>query len=1150
MQQYRYGLDILQASAGSGKTFHLVFSFLKIIVQNPHDYDKILAITFTNKATEEMKSRILKALSDLSTGKGSPFYHPLEEYYQLIGKKINIREHAYQALNYILLDYTNFSVSTIESFFQRVVRGFARELDIPLGYDVEMRNDYVIQRVVDDLLTEAGFTEKVTQVLSQFIADNIEQDKGWRIEDKIRDFAQEMLKEIFQRNVGMDRGADSIIAFEEKMQAIETHIKETKAKVEEGMRKIGKEALSYMQTMGIDESFFAYSRDKRNLGVYFRGIAHPNSGLRDLDFSDFFLKKMMPKAPESYLAGAAKKNKADKEKNIPVAEGMAVFVDKAFEFYYGEQRKDYYTIFEAQKTLQSLRLIHDLQRKFAEYREENNLLLISDTSMLLNAVIENNEDAPFVYEKIGNRYVHYLIDEFQDTSVLQWRNLLPLLRNTLSENEQSQNIIVGDAKQSIYRWRGGEMKLLLEQVEVDLSAYNSETIRIQNLQNNWRTGKEIVLFNNALFGEIKKYYQDNLQDWLLMGSEDAEAEMYYISLLERAYGTASQIPQKTKIAGFVEFHFISPEKNIEEEIEESDEQGTDSQDKENDADSKEDKKWQGQALKQTLQLIRKIEKDGFPLSDVMILTRKNDHTTKIVTYLNEKGVKVTSSESLRLDNSPLVKLLVAALYYILDENDALAASTAAFYYHKWYLESANLIVDENALIAIFQDKTFPLPTEFQEQRAALLRLPLYESVQKLLRILQIHHTTDAYLQGFLDWVMDYTRQNEDGISGFLAWWEEEKKDKYVVSAPDRDSVRITTIHKSKGLEFPIVILPFCDWEMTPKSNTFFWANTDVSPFEGVFEKRQEDEKSLYPVRISQNLIHTHFQPAYLEECFQVMMDAINMLYVAFTRPEYRLYAIIPDLEKKEKEAEDEEDGTKKKKTSKAKKEPKIKKKVGKLLTEIILNQNGIEGKWVENGTVFRKGEAATYWELHAKDKVALDAKEGVKNAYHPIDNWEQLLRVRMQHNAVYRASGREQEQKMSEGIVLHDALQFVKTQSDIPKAIAFLQNNGSINDEQKKYFTQQLFAIVNHPIAKDWFMPTWTIKTEAEILCVDGRVLRPDRVLIDKQKAVIIDYKTGNASPKYFQQIQEYAFMLQDMGYTEVKGYLFYFSENKVVEVL
>lgn len=1111
------GLNILQASAGSGKTFQLVLSYLKILLQNPYEYDKILAITFTNKATEEMKSRILRALSDLANGAQTGFYPPLKGYFEESGLEIDIRRSAETALNRILLDYSNFAVSTIESFFQRVIRAFARELDIPLGYDIEMKSTYVIQRVVDELMTEAGFSEKITEVLSQYIYRNLEEDQGWKIESKIQSFAQEMLKEIFQRSVGVDASVESLGAFEAKVERLKQHIQGVQQRVESEMHRIGSEAMEAFERASVVEKTFSNAGNPLR---YLRKIAHRRASGKDFEFGNESLERNYENGHEAYL------RKADrKPEDLSAAMLAHTYVQRAYTFWQ-QHKTDYYTALEAQNNIHELRLIYDLKRKFAEYREENRLLLISDTSMLLNAVISGYEDAPFVYEKIGNHYVHYLIDEFQDTSQLQWKNLLPLLRNTLSQHERTRNIIVGDAKQAIYRWRGGEMKLLLQQVEADLTASgNAGQMQKQYLVDNWRTGREIVGFNNDLFAQIKTYYQAQLHDWLFDEQENEEQEEVFQELLQITYQSVAQTPKKTSVEGYVEVDFLEYPDNKENS--------------------------RKQVFDRLLQLITEINKDGYAYSDMTILTRTKVEIAQTVAFLNGQGIPAVSNESFLLQHSPLVRLLVASLAYMADEKDDVAAVSAGYFYHIWKQNKSAKILHESEneeLINIFQHKRFPLPQALTENRSALVRLPLYEAVQKLLRIYALEEENDAFLQSFLDLILNFARTQEAGITAFLLWWEEEKDDKFVSSAAGTNAVKVMTIHASKGLEFPILIVPFCDWVMTPKSNTNFWVTTDREPYNGIFQPDDAQSDSIFPLKLTASIAKTYFQPAYSDELFQTLMDNLNMLYVAFTRPEYRMYVLVP-YKVKTTQNEDKNKGDK----NKEDKKPTIALNVSVLLRTLLdgeLQPVKRVGEGETEGIAYwsyQRGKAVPKYELgHAH---AQENEEKLSLSYQPIQQWETLIRARLQHNVVYRAKGSVQAQKMTEGTVLHEALSHIKTLSDIPRAIDFLTFNGSITENQRQFFADQLQRITQHPIAQDWFDSRWTVKNEAEISTAQGKLIRPDRVILHGQTAIVIDYKTGNPAPKYQSQIAEYATYLKEMGYTDVKAYLYYFQTDTVEEV-
>lgn len=1079
------GLTIYKSSAGSGKTFTLVLSYLKIVVRRPEFYKNILAITFTNKATEEMKTRIIETLSELAQGNRNTYFHKLTEYYKGIGvQNINIQGNADKALNMILKDYSSFSISTIESFCQRVIRSFTKELNLPLGYDIEMRKDKVLQAIVDELIMEAGKEEKnyLTNALTDFLEFQIENDQDWKIEKRIHAMADEIFKENYQKLARFDI-EDNTEDYVKLISEIKAQMDTTIHFVKSEMKKLGQEGVEYMNENEINLDYFAM---KSNSHIkFFRGITQ--KGADEAIYEKFLNPKIYQRSEEEWLHAdliKEKKKESLKYLNLPHAAFYRDLYCRVYEFYQAH-KTEYLTALSARRTIQTLRLMNDLRRKLADYRRENRQMMISDTNILLKGILASSEDVPFVYEKLGNRYAFYLIDEFQDTSDMQWENLLPLVLNAVSSVPWEGNMIVGDVKQSIYRWRGGAFELLLHKVEKKLRA-NGQIVNNETLQENWRTAHKVVEFNNLFF--------EKARDVLSEG----ESELYG-EVLQNAYQDARQIPQKKNVEGYTQFEFV---------------------------ENKNKKEKQQIVFARLYEILNEIMAEGFLLKDVMILVRKNEEASDVAGFLQKKKIKVTSSESLVLDNSPAVKMLIASLKYLLDETNIIAAATAAYYYHLFQHYNhpelnTDEFPDEEALITLFQNPKYNLPPKIEANRTELLRSSLYESVEKLIRFFPEIEHADAYIQGLLDTVMGFYKQNEGGLSEFLDWWEEIKKNTYVICAPDPNAVQIMSIHKAKGLEFPIVIMPFCEWNLFPKPNSVFWVNSEVNPY---------NKSDIYPLMYKEDLAHTHFQPHYQEERFLSTFDSLNLLYVAFTRPKYRLYGFVPF-----------------KKTKSEKEEVKMA-NVSRLIYHVLTNFS--EGM-SEDGLRFTMGTKETYLEVMMKEGKTVQAAHFPDTPvnYHPIANWDTILRIKTHKNRIYKASLQELEEKIQAGNLLHETLQYINTPADIPAAVTQMILEGLIPKEKETEYKDRLMLVVEHPQAKVWFSGGGIVKNEAEILTQSGEVLRPDKIILNGKQAIIIDYKTGSYTTQHKQQVEVYKQALTSLGYEEVKGYLYYILAGKVIAI-
>ena len=539
-------LSLYKSSAGSGKTHTLVLEYLKIVLAKPEIFRNILAVTFTNKATDEMKSRIISALSDLSTQtdqelQQNPLFLSLNQHFSRpdikLPPKFSINLNARKALSLVLNDYSNFSVSTIESFFQRILRAFARELNIPIGYNVETKNKWVLDHLVDEILLDVGKKEKLTRILSRFVDRNLEEEKTWNLEGYIREVGQEIFKEKFQhldneRERKAEGEEDSIA----KTLALAKKIWAIRQKFEGEMETHAKEAIKYIKEHGLTREDFAYG--KSGVANYFYKV---------LDKKQSVTKKYEPsaraqKARESEEAWYTKSSDKKEQITACVQTGLGNTLEEMISLW--EKDFDFYnTALQASQSVFSFGLLAELKDKLTAYRKENGQLIISDTGLLLQKVIKDPYNAPFIYEKVGTRFQHFLLDEFQDTSNMQWGNILPLLAESLAYANFS--MLVGDAKQSIYRWRNGNMELLLKEVEQDIARMVNQPVQMESLSNNWRTASEIVEFNNWFFDAAAASLAEELNDPV------------FSEMLLAAYGEVSQHPKRDKFPGYVSVEFLT-----------------------------------------------------------------------------------------------------------------------------------------------------------------------------------------------------------------------------------------------------------------------------------------------------------------------------------------------------------------------------------------------------------------------------------------------------------------------------------------------------------------------------------------------------------------------------------------------------------------
>ncbi len=1056
-------LTIYKSSAGSGKTFTLVLEYLKLVIANPHRYKNILAITFTNAATNEMKRRIVERLMELATLKGDALtsnlvYKLLEHHFDqhAPGQKPNIQLQAQKALDLILNDYTNFSISTIERFFQRIVRAFTRELNIPIGYEVEMRQHQVLEQVITDMLLVVGKESSLTQLLKQFLDFNLSENKSWNVHLMLKNLGQQVFKEQFQQlNVKTPLNQSHIKIIQDTAKELLSIRRQFEgymlSQAEKAIDILNREGLSLndfkYKSRGSVPSFFYRVRDKKD----FEPKTRQREGCEKMDLW--------------MAADADRITSFDNAIQQGLIDILAQMID-----YYDSHITDYQTAVSVSSSIYSFGVMYDIQQKLAQYRQENHQLIISDTSFLLGLILQGGTDPPFIYERVGTRYFHYLLDEFQDTSDMQWDNLFPLLKEAMSQGLYDSlpfNLIVGDVKQSIYRWRNGNMDLLNYKVERQMYQTFGELPQEEHLTSNWRSAKDLVTFNNIFFEHaVTNIAQELAQD------QDTGIHQAYRNIEQES---------KKDIRGFTGVLFLEHESSYQNPHALS---------------------WKDRAEGKTLELIHQLLEEGFRECDITLLVRRNSEGVRLAQFLQKHDIKVVSAESLLLMRNSKVILIHAFLTYLVYDEDEVARATLKYYLHQFM----DVGKTEHTTFAAHGDD--PLLAEIISQRDRLLRMSVYDCVSFFIHHFSWLYTPDTYVLSFLGAVLEYTQLNDSSIIGFLEWWEDQKNSRAIASTDEQDAVRIMTIHKSKGLEFPVVIIPFADWQLKPKTGDFIWIPQP--------EREPYDKFDYLPVKISSKLDLSHFQMRYQEEVLASYTDNLNLLYVGFTRPQHRLYILTRDFDKEIKNIT----------------------QVAHIINRVIkvdMNMEAIDEQ------LWGFGETVPYViPENEKEQEMLDlvTLEHIGKDYKPD------ISIRFSSNMYLPTDIRLRSQQILAGELIHEAMAYMHISTDITKAVQHVLHKGLISTEETEFLEELIQEVVLHPDAAHWYTDIWEIKNEAEILHEDGAVLRPDRVMIQENKAVVVDYKTGDPYSSHHIQVQKYMFALRNMGYEEVEGYVYYLLQH------
>ncbi len=756
---------IYKSSAGSGKTYTLAVDYIALALKEPNYYKSILAVTFTNKAMQEMKGRIIEFLDTLAKGQDAVLEKVIIEKTALNSTDLKVRAGA--TLSEILHGYSSFSVKTIDSFFQQVLRAFTRELGLQGDFELELDSNKVIEAAIDKLLLDLGKDKELTSWLVDFVKERIEDEKKYDVREEIRSLAGEIHKEEFgyhKKTLEGLAGGESVREFRKKLS------KQKKAIFLE-VERLGKEALNAIEKAGLEIRDFTFGKS---------GVANHFVKWAEGDFA----------AAGPRVISAAEENKwytktSRKASTIQqlVDDFLLNHLHTMLEFH-EENGPIAVSIESILNDFYSFGVILKLLAKIQEYKREEDILLLADTPPLIREIIGDNP-TPFIYEKVGTKYQHYLIDEFQDTSALQWENFKPLVSNSIADG--NAGLVVGDVKQSIYRWRGGDWKLLLEKVEADLGEGNYET---EDLNTNWRSLENVVDFNNLLF-EISPKVVKNL-----VGSPNPDNE----EIITRAYSSAKQAASPKALAnankGLVEVRFFE-----EAEDEDGEKSG-----------------WKEQAQHNLLKQLMELQDQGYALKDIALLVRNNGEGNELINFLlnYQASLKestyrfdVISKEALAIRDAQVVQCIIHAMSYIHNEEDVI--SLAALVHTRLRLLSAASVTWSPSSIAQLKAD---LPPAFIDSIAALGKYSVYELSEQLIEILGLKIKNQfAYLQSFLDAVLSFEKNNVSDLKGFLDWWHLEGHKKSVIISDEQDAIRVLTIHKSKGLQFPVVIIPYADWRL-------------------------------------------------------------------------------------------------------------------------------------------------------------------------------------------------------------------------------------------------------------------------------------------------------------------------------------------------
>jgi ATP-dependent helicase/nuclease subunit A len=1059
-------LLIYKSSAGSGKTYTLVMEYLKLVLQQPKLYKSILAITFTNKATEEMKSRIISALHKLSNSTDIKFLQSVMSHTGL--KADEVTQRSERVLNNILHDYSGFAVSTIDSFFSRIVRALARELHLPVRFDTELDMDYVSDEITFSLLSKVEEDKNLRNWLESFMISKLNDDRGWRLDEEIKKVTFHLFDEHFRKIFPNGYGPPDMVLI--------TELQSIKNDFENRMAGYSKKFESILKENNLTMDDFHYK--KSGVAGYLLKL-----GRKKLVVDDFKPGKRALDAfesPEKWVSASSPLReliiRLAEEHFIEIGTGITQNIEQHF--------MRYVSAVCVLDSAYMAGIIGTLDQELKLFRDQKNLVLISDHNLLLKKHI-GNQDAPFIYEKSGNRYSHFMLDEFQDTSDFQWRNIFPLVNNALGSGHYT--LLVGDAKQSIYRWRGGNMLLLQSHVQENLGHFEGIT-RVQNLDTNYRSRQVIVDFNNEFFNlAIHELNSPGLVESINHPYGDKSHEQKWVK------GEAGQ--------GYVQFCLLKTEKSaVDTET----------------GEETEETNWKETACTHTFDTIKRLLEQGYRYRDLAILTRSNADALEITGYLMSKGImNILSPESMLLMFHPQVRFLINVLTWIDDKNNRVALAQIVQFLKTSFPENSSGSLHQY-FAGAGQLNTGLLPDVFTKRRISWERMPLTDLAEEIIRLFELNTEPNAYIQRFTDVLIEYTRKYQGNISDFLQWWEENReKDKCTVILPSGlDAIRVMTIHKSKGLQFPVVLMPFAEWKMASDYKSEIWVSNDSHPFNLV---------NAHPVRIKSILEESLFAEEYYKEIGLSLIDNLNLLYVAFTRAEEQL--IVCAKFPPEKTGEGSMIGT------------------GRLIANCLSAIDNLKMETDQRGNMFFESGAAH----HRLEKSASQADDSTPITEWISEPWRERLHMIVNKNRISKSDPITSETDY--GIHFHRCISQITGSSGVEKLLDSYIKTALLEHEVQLRLKKDVQTVVRLSDESGWYDDSFQSLSETEILSPDGSVIRPDRVLMRDNRVVVIDYKTGKESESHQEQLRNYAEVLYEMGYGMVEMYLVYTSNTKVTEV-
>ncbi|MDN3664817.1 UvrD-helicase domain-containing protein [Algibacter miyuki] len=1036
---------IYNASAGSGKTFTLVKAYLKILFSSnkPYLFKNILAITFTNKAVAEMKGRIIDTLKQFSDAQilheNNPMFTAICDELEL--RPDQLHQKAIFLLESIIHNYAAFDISTIDGFTHKLIRTFAHDLKLPLNFEVELDQDSLLTEAVDSLISKAGTEPMLTKVLVDFAIEKADDDKSWDVAFDFNKIAKLLVNEndIPFINTLKDKTL-------EDFKGLKIQLKKSIASEEEIIVEKAKQLLAQFETSGLEFKDFTGAY----LPKHFEKLANQN-------FNVGFETKWQDNIESGTLY--PKRVTAETAGTIDSLQPQIFFVfnETKQALFNHKFLKAFY------RNITPLSVLNVINTELTLLKEDQNKMLISEFNSIISKEIKN-QPTPFIYERIGEKFNHYFIDEFQDTSESQWQNLIPLLENSVA-SESGTTMLVGDAKQAIYRWRGGKAEQFIDLFNKKTHPFPIEQ-HVENLPSNFRSFKEVVDFNNSFFQ--------------FLSNQIFKKEDY-----QHLYQNAAQNVTK-KQEGYVELSFLDIEKD----------------------DDRNEK-----FTEKVYEIIQNCLTNGYKLEDICVLVRKKKEGVAVANYLSQQNIPIISSETLLINNAPEVVFVNDVLGLLMQpKNDELKISILTYLAKLFNIEDKHAFFINHIKLNITEFfKSFEAFHIFIDADH-LLQLPLYDLAETIVRNFNLVKTSNAYVQFYLDLVLDFSQRKGSDITAFIQYFDKKKENLSIISPKGQDAVQIMTIHKSKGLEFPVVIFPYADLDIYREVEPKEWMAIDKEHFHGFSHTLLNFNKDF-------EFFGEQGKTIFENHKAEQELDNINLLYVALTRPVEQLYLIS-------------------KNDSQLKEDAKLKKYSG-----LLINYLQHHNKWQDDTLTYSFGNIK-------KTSKTTESAQDTNIQHEFISTSKEHHNIKVVTNSGFLWDT-NQEEAIEKGNLIHNIMAHINTKDDVDAVIDDYISSSRINTDQAIALKVLIFEIINHPKLKTYFTEDNTIYNERDIITKQGVILRPDRVVVTPENdAVIIDYKTGSEDKKHAQQLQTYQDVLSEMEIIVKKKILIYINDKIEIKEL